>query len=164
MELVTPGLGLVFWMLLSFSILLFILKKFAWKPILQMLKERGTSIEKALQSAERAKEEMMRLQADNEKIIQEAKLERDKLIREAREIKEKIVSDAKTEAQAEAQKLLENARHTIQQEKHAAINEIKNQVAEISVQIAEKILRKELAAENKQKEFMNDLLKDVKLN
>ncbi|MBI5219867.1 MAG: F0F1 ATP synthase subunit B [Bacteroidia bacterium] len=164
MELVTPGIGLVFWMLVSFGILLFLLKKFAWKPVLDMLKERESSIEKALQSAERAKEEMARLQADNEKIINEAKFERDKLIKEARETKEQLIGEAKTEAQKEAQKLMENARQTIEQEKFAAVKEIKNQVATLSVGIAEKILRKELATENKQKDFIDGLLKDVKLN
>lgn len=164
MELVTPGIGLLFWMLVSFSILLFLLKKFAWKPILNMLKERETSIEKALQSAERAKEEMARLQSDNEKIINEAKLERDKLIKEAREIKEKIISEAKAEAQKEAIRLQENARVSIEQEKQNAMREIKNQVASLSVEIAEKILRKELSADNKQKSFVDGLLQDVKLN
>lgn len=164
MQLVTPGIGLVFWMLLSFSILLFILTKFAWKPILNMLKEREGSIEKALQSAEQAKEEMARLQADNEKIINEAKIERDKLIKEAREAKEKILGDAKGEALKESLKILENARLSIEQEKLAAIKEIKNQVAALSVNVAEKILRKELAAENKQKDFVESLIGDIKLN
>lgn len=164
MQLVTPGIGLLFWMILSFSILLFILTKFAWKPILNMLKERETSIEKALQSAEQAKEEMARLQSDNEKIINEAKLERDKLIKEAREIKEKIMSDAKHEAQNESQKIIENARLSIEQEKLTAIKEIKNQVATLSVSVAEKILRKELATENKQKDFVDSLIGEIKLN
>lgn len=164
MQLVTPGIGLLFWMILSFSILLFILTKFAWKPILNMLKERETSIEKALQSAEQAKEEMARLQSNNEKIINEAKLERDKLIKEAREIKEKIMSDAKHEAQNESQKIIENARLSIEQEKLTAIKEIKNQVATLSVSVAEKILRKELATENKQKDFVDSLIGEIKLN
>lgn len=164
MQLVTPGIGLLFWMILSFSILLFILTKFAWKPILNMLKERETSIEKALQSAEQAKEEMARLQSDNEQIINEAKLERDKLIKEAREIKEKIMSDAKHEAQNESQKIIENARLSIEQEKLTAIKEIKNQVATLSVSVAEKILRKELATENKQKDFVDSLIGEIKLN
>lgn len=164
MELVTPGIGLVFWMLLSFSILLFLLKKFAWKPILNMLKVRESFIEQALQSAEQAKEEMARLQSDNEKIINEAKLERDKLIKDARETKDKIISDAKADAQIEAQKIINNAHLSIVQEKLAAVKEIKNQVAILSVDIAEKILRKELAAENKQRDFVDSLIGEAKLN
>lgn len=164
MELVTPGIGLVFWMLLSFSVVLFLLKKFAWKPILNMLHERESSIEKALQSAERAKEEMARLQADNDKILNEAKAEREKLIKEARETKERIISEAKEEAQKEALRITENARLSIEQEKKNAMKEIKNQVASLSVEIAEKILRKELSSEVKQKSLVDGLISDMKLN
>lgn len=164
MGLVTPGIGLVFWMLLSFTIVLFILKKFAWGPILGMLKEREQSIDNALQSAQKAKEQMAQLQSDNEKILSEAKLERDKMMKEAREIKDKIIAEAKNQASVEANKLIEQARINIENEKTAAISEIKNQVINLSVDIAEKILRKELEDREKQKELTATLLKDIKFN
>lgn len=164
MELVTPGIGLLFWMLLSFAVVLFILKKFAWKPILKALKEREDSIKDALESAEKAKEEMAKLQVDNEKIINEAKSERDNLINEAREVKEKIINEAKTQATTEANKLIKQARINIQNEKAAAINEIKDQVAILSVEIAEKLLKQELAKDKKQEELINSLLKEIEVN
>lgn len=164
MELVTPGIGLVFWMLLSFSIVFIILKKFAWKPILKMIKEREESIDNALKMAEKAKDEMAKLQSDNEKILSEARKERDGLIREAREIKEKIISDAKKQALTEADKMIENAKAAINSEKSAALSEIKKQITVLSVDIAEKILKKELSSEQKQKEYLGNLVKDINLN
>jgi F-type H+-transporting ATPase subunit b len=164
MELVTPGIGLLFWMLLSFILVLLLLKKYAWKPIMKMLKDREDSIESALQSAEKAKEQMAQLQADNQRILNEAKLERDKLLKEAREIKDKIIGDAKNQAAEEARKLVEAARMSIQTEKAAAITDLKNQIANISIEIAEKILRVELADKGKQKELVESLLKDITLN
>ena len=164
MGLLTPDYGLVFWMVLSFSIVLFILKKYAWKPILNALKEREKSIEGALKSAEKAKAEMAKLQADNEKILAEARLERDKLIKEARQMKDKIVEDAKALAQVEAQKMIESARQSITSEKKAAIKEIKDQVAVLSVQVAEKLIKDKLAASADQGEYIDKLLKDIKLN
>jgi len=164
MGLVTPGIGLVFWMLLSFSIVLYVLKKFAWKPILQALKEREESIENALSAAKNAKEEMTRLQSDNEQIILEAKKEREKLLKEAREIREIILGDAKKQAIVEGNKLIENARQTIQAEKAAALNEIKNQIATLSVQIAEKILQEELAKDKKQQDILYKYLLEMKVN
>ncbi len=164
MELVTPGIGLLFWMLVSFAIVVIILKKIAWKPILKALKEREDSIEDALESAEKAKEEMAKLQVDNEKIINEAKAERDNLINEAREVKETIINEAKTQATTEANKLIEQSRINIKNEKAAAINEIKDQVAILSVEIAEKLLKQELAKDKKQEELINSLLKEIKVN
>jgi F-type H+-transporting ATPase subunit b len=164
MGLVTPGIGLLFWMLFSFLILIFILGKYAWKPVLKMIKERAASIENALQAAEKAKEQMSQLQADNQRIINEAKLERDKLLREAREIKEKIIGEAKNLAAEEGRKLVESARQNIQNEKAAAITEMKNQIASLSVEIAEKILRKELGNKDEQKALIDTLLKEVNLN
>src|SRR4051812_30871853 len=125
MELVKPAFGLVFWMVVSFGIIFFILKKFAWKPILTMLTEREESIQNALDSAKKAKEEMLALQAGNEKILQEAKIERDKLLKEARDIKDSIILEAKTTANKEADRLLAIARENIQNEKAAAITELK---------------------------------------
>ena len=164
MGLVTPGIGLVFWMLLSFSIVLYILGKFAWKPILQSLKEREESIENALSAAKNAKEEMTRLQSDNEQIILEAKKEREKLLKEAREMRESMLVDAKKQAAIEGNKMIEAARQAIQSEKAAAVNEMKNQIATMSVQIAEKILQEELAKDKKQQDILYKYLLDMKVN
>ncbi len=164
MELVKPSIGLIFWMIVSFSIILFLLKKFAWAPILGMIKEREESIEKALASAEKAKEEMKALQSNNERILAEAKNERDALLKEAREIKEKIIAEAKTSATKEGERLLKTARENIQNEKMAAITDLKNQVAVLSIEIAEKILKSELSSDDKQKALVKNLLQDVNLN
>ena len=164
MDLVTPGFGLFFWMLLTFTIVFLLLKKFAWKPILNMVKEREETIDNALKSAERAKEEMKALQANNEKLLAESRLERDKILKEAREAKDAIINEAKGKAGEEANKIVAQARETINNEKMAAITELKNQVASLSVEIAEKILKDQLASDEKQKAMVNNLLKDVSLN
>jgi F-type H+-transporting ATPase subunit b len=164
MELVKPSIGLIFWMIVSFSIILFLLKKFAWKPILGMIKEREDSIENALASAEKAKLEMKALKSSNEKILAEAKLERDSLLKDAREIREKMIAEAKNLASKEGEKMLATARENIQIEKNAAIAELKNQVATLSIEIAEKILKSELSSDEKQKQLVNTLLKDINLN
>jgi F-type H+-transporting ATPase subunit b len=164
MELVKPSIGLIFWMVVSFSIILFLLKKFAWKPILGMIKEREESIENALASAEKAKEEMKALQSNNEKILADARAERDLLLKDARDIREKMISDAKSIASKEGERMLTAARENIQNEKMAAITELKNQVASLSIDIAEKILKSELSSDEKQKSLVTTLLKDVKLN
>lgn len=164
MELVKPGIGLLFWMLLSFTLLLLILRKFAWKPILKMLKDREDSIDNALNEARTAKEQIELIKSDNEKILHEAKKERDVLIKEAREVKEKIISEAKSVAATESTKIIENAAKTIENEKSAAITELKNLVATLSIDIAEKILNKSLDDKQKQQEYIQELLKDIKLN
>lgn len=164
MELVKPAIGLIFWMCLTFGILLFILRKFAWKPILNALNERETSIQNALDTAKKAREEMANLKADNEKIIAEAKTERDLILKEAREIKEKMILEAKDRAGKEAEKIVAIARENIQNEKMAAITELKNQVAHLSIEIAEKILKQELSEKDKQKSIVKNLLEDVKMN
>ena len=164
MELVKPSIGLIFWMAVSFSIILFLLKKFAWKPILGMIKEREESIESALAAAEKSKEEMKALQSNNERILAEARAERDTLLKEAREIKDKMILEAKTTATKEGERMLAIARENIQNEKMAAITELKNQVATLSIEIAEKILKSELSSDEKQKSLVNTLLKDVNLN
>jgi F-type H+-transporting ATPase subunit b len=151
-------------MSLTFLTVLFILAKFAWKPILKMIKEREASIENALKSAENAKAEMNNLKAENEKILQDARNERDRMIKEAREIRESMIAEAKEKAKAEGEKMITVARESIHNEKMAAITDLKNQVAQLSIDIAEKILARELSAENKQKELLGDLLKEVKLN
>lgn len=164
MELVTPEFGTVFWMLLSFLMILFILKKFAWKPILSALKEREASIDNALRSADKAREEMEQLKADNEKIIKEAKNERDNLLKDARLVKDMIISEAKEKAITETEKIIEDARVKIESEKDAALDEIKNQIAIFSIEIAEKILKKKLESTKDQKDMINDLLDEIKLN
>ncbi|MFL5754412.1 MAG: F0F1 ATP synthase subunit B [Bacteroidia bacterium] len=162
--LVQPEFGLMFWMLVTFLTILFLLKKFAWKPILKMIKDREESIENALQSAERAKKEMGDLQASNEKILQEARTERDNLLREARDTKDAIINEAKGKAKIEADRIVAQARETINAEKMAAITELKNQVATLSIDIAEKILKEHLSADDKQKTLVNNLMKEVNLN
>jgi F-type H+-transporting ATPase subunit b len=164
MGLVMPDFGLLFWMVLSFSILLFILKKFAWKPILKALADREDSIDQALQAAQLAKDEMTRLQADNEKILREAVIEREKIVKEAREMKESIVRDAKTQASAEANKVMENAKAAIEQEKAAAINDIKEIISTFSIDIAEKILKGHLTDEENQKKLVKNYVDEIKLN
>lgn len=164
MELIKPAIGLIFWMCLTFGIVLFILKKFAWKPILKALKDREDSIQNALDTAKKAREEMATLKADNEKIIAEAKTERDNILKEAREIKDKMIAEAKDRAGKETEKILSSARENIQNEKMAAITELKNQVAHLSIEIAEKILKQELSEKDKQKTIVKNLLEDVKMN
>ncbi len=164
MNLVKPELGLIFWMTVTFLIVFFLMKKFAWGPILKMIHEREESIESALASAEKAKEEMAELQMNNEKLLAEARLEKDKMLKEAREIKQTMINDAKEAAQKEAQRILADARNSIQNEKMSAINELKNQVALMSVEIAEKIIRKDLSKDENQKTLVSALINDVKLN
>ncbi len=164
MELITPGLGLVFWMVLSFSVILFILKKFAWKPILKALKERENTIDTALKSAAKVREEMEHLKADNEKIIKEAKNVRDNLLKEARQVKDKIISEAKQKANSEANIIIADAKRQIENEKEAALDEIKNQIAGFSVEIAEKILKKKLEKTKDQKDLINELIDEIKIN
>ena len=164
MGLVMPNPGTIFWMIIIFGIVLFILKKFAWKPILNALKEREESIANALNSAEEAKREVAGLKAGNEKIIAEARREKDAILKEAKELKEKIVAEAKEKAGQEAQKTIDQARQQIESEKTAAINDIKKQVAELSVMIAEKVIKKELAGKGEQEKMVEGLIDDIKLN
>lgn len=164
MELVTPNVGLVFWTGIIFLILLLLLWKFAWKPILAAVNKRNQSIEEALNAAEKARQDMEKLQADNKIIIAEAALERDRMLKEAREFGDDIIKKAKEDAQSEIIKLKENAQMEIAAQKAGAISEIKNQVAVLSVDIAEKILRKSLSSEEKHNDLINDMLKDIKLN
>jgi len=164
MDLVTPQIGLLFWTVLIFLILVFLLAKFAWKPILNMVEERTKNIEDALNSAENAKKEMAGLKAENEQIMKEARAERDKIVREAREMKDKIIEESKETAKAEADKILAQARKLIDDEKRAAMNELKDQVASLSIEIAEKILTKELSDKKKQAELIDDILNQSSLN
>ena len=164
MELVTPEIGLIFWTTVVFSLLLLVLKKYAWKPILSAVDERNKSIEDALKAADKAKEEMLSLNADNERILMEAKKERDLLLKEAREIKENIISEAKKNAIAEADKIIVSAKSQINNDKMKALIELKNHVASLSIEMTEKILKSELSDKNKQKELIEDSLKSSELN
>lgn len=164
MDLVTPGIGLLFWTLVSFGILFFVLKKFAWKPIVGTVTTREKSIREALAAAEEAKLEMQNLKADNERILQEARAEREGMMKEAREIKAKMISDAKEDAKTQADKMIINAQAAIQNEKKVALAELKSTVAELSLQIAEKVVRSELSNKDKQLKLVEDMLDDAKLN
>ena len=161
MKLVTPDIGLLFWMLVSFSILLILLRKFAWKPILASLKEREESISGALNQAKKAKEEMLALKSDNEKILAEARNERDKILKEARDAKDSIINEARSKATTEADRLLQIAREGINNEKMAAITELKNQVATLSLEIAEKLLKEELSSADKQRDLVRVYLSEA---
>lgn len=164
MDLITPEIGLFFWQTIVFLVLILVMSKFAWKPILGAIKQRETSINDALESAESARKEMQNLQADNEKLLQEARAERDAILKEAREIKERVIAEASTEAQAKADKIVAQAQVVIQNEKNAAVAEIKDQVATLSIQIAEKIVREELSSKEKQQRLVEQMLDDVTLN
>ncbi len=158
------SLGLFFWMLIIFIALIFLLKKFAWKPILDAVNEREEGIKNALLSAENAKKEMQNLKADNEKLLAEARLERDTMIKEAREIKEKMINDAKAEAQVAGEKMISQAKAAIESEKNAAMAELKANVSSLSVEIAEKLLKDELSNKEAQTKLVEKMLGDVKLN
>lgn len=164
MELVTPAIGLIVWTTLTFLILLFLLGKFAWKPILKAVKDRESSISDALKSADKAREEMEKLKSDNERILREARAERDGILKDAREISDKMVAEAKAKANTEGAKLLEQAREQIENQKMAAITELKNQVAKMSIDIAEKVIRKELSDKANQEALVGEQLQDFKLN
>ena len=157
------SIGLFFWQTIIFILLIFLLKKYAWKPILDAVNEREEGIKKALLSAEKAKEEMASLQSDNEATLKKARAERDSLLKEAREIKQQLIDDAKNEAQSEAKKIISQAQETIQNEKKAAISDLKNQVASLSIDIAEKVLKEKLSDDKTQMNLVKDLVKDVTL-
>ena len=164
MDLVIPSIGLIFWTSLVFIILLFLLGKFAWKPILKSVKERETKIETALEASEKAREEMAALKSQNEDLRKEALAERDSLLKEAREMKDKIVAEAKNTAKEEGERIIESAREAIKNEKLAAVTELKNQVAVLSIEIAEKIVREKLSTDEKQKTLVDGLVEEINLN
>jgi len=164
MDLVQPSIGLIFWTTLAFVTLLFLLRKFAWLPILKAVNEREETITNALNSAELAKKEMANLTASNERLLNQAREERDALMKEAREMKAEIVAKAKEEAQAEGEKMIANAKATIEMERKAAIADLKNQVASLSIDIAEKVVKGTLTGDDKQKALVNELVEEVNLN
>lgn len=164
MDLVTPGFGLIFWTSVVFIILLVLLKRMAWTPILNNVDARNKSIEEALEAAKNARDEMSNLKADNDRILKEARAERDEMLKEAKELKANIISEAKNAAKDEADKMIASAKVVIENEKAGAISELKNTVGSLSVDIAEKVLRAELKDVDKQNAFIADMLKDIKLN
>jgi len=164
MELVNPGIGLIFWMTLSFGIVLWVLGKYAWKPIMKSLHEREESIDKALHEADKARQEMKELKFSNEQLLRDAKEERDELLKQARQIREKLIEESKFKANIEANRIIESARESIQNEKMAAMVDLKNQIAKLSIDIAEKLLEHELDDRKKQKEYVDQLMKEAKLN
>lgn len=164
MGLVTPGIGLIVWMTIAFLIVWVGLGKMAWPAILDTIKKREENIEKALRSAEDARAEMAKLQADNEQVLREAREERDQMLKDAKEIREKTIAAAEVEAQEKADKIVTAAQENIENQKAAAMAEIKTHVAALSIDIAEKILKSELQDAAKQKQLVDTLLDDIKLN
>lgn len=163
LSLVQPAFGLVFWMTLTFLTVLFLLAKFAWKPILKSLHEREKGIEDALSESKRMREEMSKMQASNEEMMRQARAERDALLKEARDIRDKEIGEAKAKAKAEADAMLGRAREDIRNEKNAAIVELRNQVADLSVQVAERILREKLGDAAAQKALVEKVMSEVDL-
>jgi len=164
MELVKPGLGLIFWMTITFSIVLFILSKFAWKPILNSIREREDSINNALNAAEEARKQMSALKSDNEKLLNQARAERDQMLKDANDMKENIIAQAKKSAEDEGRKIIEKASASIEAAKVNAMNELKTQVAVLTVDLAEKVLRKKMEDRAQQESFVNENLKSITLN
>jgi F-type H+-transporting ATPase subunit b len=164
MDLLTPSTGLFFWQLVIFLGLFFLLAKFAWKPILSGLKEREESIQTALDSAERAKQDMAALQAGNEKLLKEAREERDKILRDARAAASLLQEQIQTEAKKNADRLIADARAVINTEKQAALRDVKQQVALFSLQVAERLMKKNLESDKAQKDLIESYIKDIKLN
>lgn len=163
MNLISPESS-IFWNSLVFIILLYLLAKFAWKPILSAVKQREESINNALEAADEARKEMANLKADNERLLAEARAERDAMLKEAKELKEKMVSEAKEEAQKEGQKLIEQAKISIENEKKIAVAQLKEQVATLSLEIAQKVIKNELSDTQKQTTLISEYLKGATLN
>ena len=164
MRLLTPEFGLIIWTLLAFIIVLLILKKFAWKPILNSLKERETTIADSLATAEKVKAEMAQLKSENEALLAKAREERAQLLKEARDTKDRIISEAKEQAKIEANKIVIDAQAAIQQQKMAALTDVKNQVGTLVIEVAEKVLRRELGNKSEQENYIKQLAEEVKLN
>lgn len=164
MELLNPSIGIVFWTTIAFLILLFLLRKFAWKPILNTVNQREQKISESLAAAEKAREEMEKLTATNEKLVQEAREERTKILAEAKQIKDKMINEAKDQAKVEADKIAEANRKEIENQKNAAIAELKDTAANLSLEIAEKVIRRELKEDKAQQAYVQELLTDIKNN
>ena len=156
--------GLFFWQITLFILLLLLLRKYAWKSILNAVNDREDGIKSALAAAENAKKEMQNVTADSEKLLKEARAEREAMLKEAREIKDKWIADSKEQAKVEGDKMIKLAQATIESEKKAAVADIKNQVAELSIEIAEKVIKEQLSNKDKQLKLVDDMLRDIKLN
>ncbi len=164
MELLTPELGLFFWTLLAFLIVFFILKKFAWKPILNALNERETGIAESIAAADRVRKEMAQMQNESEKLLAQAREERTTMLREAKETRDRMVNEAKEAAKVEANKIISDAQQQIHQQKMAALTEVKNEIGKLAIEVAEKVLRKQLSTVEAQNAYANQLAEEVKLN
>lgn len=164
MELLTPGSGLLFWQIVVFLALFFLLSKMAWKPILTLLKEREASIQSALDQAEKAKAEMASLKSDNEKLLKETREERDKILRDARDAGNRLQAEAQAAAKKSTDRIIEDAKAVINTEKQAALRDVRAQVAQFSLEIAERLLKKNLSTDKAQKELVDGFIKDLKLN
>jgi F-type H+-transporting ATPase subunit b len=164
MELLTPGTGLIIWQLIVFVLLFFLLAKLAWKPIISSLKEREHSIQQALDTAEKARLEMSRLKSDNENLLKQAREEREKILREAKEASNRMKEEAQTDAKKAADRIIDDARAAIETEKNSALREVKALVANLSLEIAGKILQRNLADDKAQKSLTQEYIKDLKLN
>ncbi|CCH02480.1 ATP synthase F0, B subunit [Fibrella aestuarina BUZ 2] len=164
MELLTPDLGLLFWQVVIFGLLFFLLSKFAWKPITQSLKEREDNIQGALDLAEKTRGEMAKLKAENEQILAQARIERDTILRGAKETADKLVADARDKAAVEGQRMLEQAREAMQNERQALVASMKKEVVNLSIEVAEKVLRRELADKSSQEKLVQDLVASSRLN
>ena len=164
MELITPDFGLLFWMTLAFGIVFFVMTKFALPIITKMLKKREEDINNALELAERTHKEMEELQANNEQLLEQARLERDKIINEARQIHDKFIEEAKQKANDEKNRIIESAKESIEHERMAATIEIKNQIADISIKVAEKVIAKNLESDKEQLDYINRLLQEIENN
>ncbi|MFZ9680775.1 MAG: F0F1 ATP synthase subunit B [Bacteroidia bacterium] len=163
MDLVTPQLGLLVWPALSFLLLLVVLRKFAWKPILDSVNERDAQIRQALDAAKEAREAMVRLQADNEQLMAQARAERDQMLSEAKKTRDHLLSESRSKAEEEAKRLLEMARQDIENERKATMTEVRNLVATLSVDVAEKLLRKELQKDEAQEAYLQEQLRDLQI-
>ncbi|OSZ82847.1 ATP synthase F0 subunit B [Chitinophagaceae bacterium IBVUCB1] len=164
MDLLTPELGLFVWTLLAFLAVFFILRKFAWKPILNTLHERETGIADSIAAAERVKKEMGQMQAENEKIMMEARAQSAQMLKEAKDMKESIINKAKEETKAVADKMIADAQQQIQQQKMAALTEVKNEIGKLAVEVAEKVIRKQLATADSQNDYAQMLAEEIKMN
>ncbi|HEU5289494.1 MAG TPA: F0F1 ATP synthase subunit B [Cyclobacteriaceae bacterium] len=164
MDLLTPGSGLIIWQAIIFILLVILLSKFAWKPILGSLKEREESIQNALDTADKARAEMAKLTSDNEKLLKEAREERDKMLKEAREVANRLKDEAQSDAKKAADKIINDARAAINVEKEAALRDVKTQVAMFSLEVAEKLMKKNLSSDKEQKGLIEGYIKDLKLN
>ncbi|HEY0058877.1 MAG TPA: F0F1 ATP synthase subunit B [Flavisolibacter sp.] len=164
MELLLPGLGLIFWTLIAFILVFIILRKFAWKPILSSLNERERTIADSLETAQRVKAEMAQLKGENEEMLAKAREERGLMLKEARDTKDRIISEAKEQAKVEANKIIVEAQQAINAQKMAAITDVKNQVGKLVIEVTEKILRKELGNKEAQEAHIRGLVSEVKMN